>query len=147
MGGAAVNTQSQNRKQGKAGEELVKSALIARGVCMVEKIETGWGIIRATGGRIRSAFPLEKVAGDFRGVLQGGQSVLVEAKTAQNKLTYSEIKPHQREALQRHHELGGLSLVAWVHDDTVYLFQWPHVGFEAKTSLTPEKIQEWKPEM
>lgn len=141
-----ANQQSKNRKRGNLGEMLVKRRLELLGVCMVEKIETGWTIIRGKGGRVVDAFPNEKVSGDFRGVMPDGRSVLVEAKTIPNKLQHSNLEEHQREALQAHHELGGLSLVAWVHDperDGVAIFQWPHEGFIKRTSMTLDKVQEW----
>ncbi|MCA9980330.1 MAG: hypothetical protein KDD89_05845, partial [Anaerolineales bacterium] len=81
--------QSKNRKDGNIGQMLTERELELRGVQMVEPIETGFGIVRGRGGKIVSAFPLEKVAGDFRGVLEGGRSVLVEAKTTPARLPYS----------------------------------------------------------
>lgn len=141
-----MSQQSRNRKQGNAGELLVRRQLELRGVLLVEKIETGWGIVRGKGGRIVSAYPLEKVAGDFRGVLPGGRSVLVEAKTTEGTLPYSQLKNHQHKALKAHHDAGGLSLVAWVYDverDGVLIFEYPAPYFKPRKSANLENVQEW----
>ena len=141
-----MSQQSKNRKAGNIGQMLTARELELRGVQMVETIETGWGIVRGKGGRIVDAYPLEKVAGDFRGVLEGGRSVLVEAKTTPDRLPYSQLKPHQHDALQTHHELGGLSLVAWVHsieDAGVIIFEYPNAAFVPRKSVKVGTVEEW----
>ena len=70
-----MSIQSANRKQGATGEAIVAMELRSRGVYLVERVHTPWGIQRANGGRITGAHPLEKVAGDFVGILAGGRFV------------------------------------------------------------------------
>jgi hypothetical protein len=141
MSQAAKN--SRNRKQGNAGENLVKAELQRRGVALVERIETGWGIIRGATGRIVSAYPLSPVSGDFRGILAGGRSVLVEVKTIPERLPYSALELHQHVALKAHHEHGGLSLVAWVNGEEVTIFEYPNPAFKPRKSITVGDVQEW----
>lgn len=135
--------QSDNRKAGNAGEAIAALELRRRGVEMVEPMPTGWGIIRK-GNRIVSAYPLAPVSGDFRGVMPvSGRSVLVEVKTRDGSLPYSMLESHQHAALQRHHDLGGLSLVVWVHDGIVSVMRYPIAGFRFRTSIKAHQVIEW----
>lgn len=127
---------ARNKAQGERTERLTKQALEANGVGMVERIETGFGIVRR-GKRIVSAYPKARVSGDFRGVLNG-RSVLCEAKHREGRLQYSALEQHQREALTAHAELGGLSLVAWDTGEDLFLMQWPIEGFGPRKSMTAE---------
>ena len=97
---------------GKAGQEVAGWALRHAGVLCLERIETGWRVQRQ-GARIIGATPIRTVAGDWRGVLIGGRSGLVEVK-AVAVLSFGELDDHQHKALAEHHQAGGLSLVAWV---------------------------------
>ena len=138
-----MNIQSTNRKQGATGEAIVAMELRSRGVCLVERVHTPWGIQRAKGGRITGAYPLEKVSGDFVGILAGGRFVRCEVKTTDGRLPYSQLEPHQHSALLQHHELGGLSLVGWVHDGIVSIMQYPVMGWVAGKSIRKEDVIEW----
>lgn len=141
----ASQRNSRNRKRGKRGETLVKQELERRGLHLVEKIEVGWGIKRDRRGSIKGAWPLEKVSGDYRAITSRGRSVLVEVKSKEERLPWSALRPHQREALDKHAAVGGLSLLAWVHDGEVSIMQWPVEGFVKRTSLSVEQAQgnEW----
>jgi hypothetical protein len=127
---------------GNGGEFIVRARLIASGLRMVEQIHTGY---RRIGDRW---VPCGRVSGDWRAVAPGGRSVLVEAKTRSgDRLTYADLKPHQRAALDAHHEAGGLSLLALCHPTGVVLMAWPVEGFRRGSSLTIDeaKAQGWKP--
>ena len=136
--------QSDNRKAGNAGEAIAALELRRRGVAMVEPMPTGWGIVRGKGGRIVDAFPIAPVSGDFRGIMPvSGRSVLVEVKTRDGSLPYSMLESHQHAALQLHHDLGGLSLVVWVHDGIVSVMRYPIAGFRFRTSIKAANVVEW----
>jgi penicillin-binding protein-related factor A (putative recombinase) len=108
---------------------------------MVERIHTPWNIIRHPVTRkIITAFPLEKVSGDFRGIFPGGRSVLCEVKSC-DKLLFSAFDKHQIDALNNHTAAGGLSLVGWKWPDGDSLMIWPIVGFRAGTSLSPDQAK------
>lgn len=132
---------SRNRKAGAAAEVLTHYELQRLGVCRVRKLEVGWGIVRNRSGKIVSAYPLERIDGDFSGILPDGTAVLVETKKRSDKLVYSALENHQVQALNDHADHNGLSLLAWVNDDDVYVMQWPIDGFESGTSLDAEQAQ------
>src|SRR3990167_3160143 len=128
----------RNQHIGKEGEERAANALRSKGVEMVEKIGTP---VRIVPGRA----PLwgEKVSGDHRGVLPGGTSVLAETKTIMDRnLVWSNLREHQPGRLTRHAELGGISLLVWVHSTGVYVMLWPVEGFGPRKSISPDRASE-----
>lgn len=48
---------------------------------------------------------------DYQGVLRGGQSVAVEAKSREGRLSRRDLPAHQQEDLHAVHQLGGLALL------------------------------------
>ncbi len=138
------NIQSHNRKQGNAGEDIAAIRLRQLGVEMVERIQTGWGIVRGARGQVTSAYPLAKVSGDFRGILPNGRSVLAEVKTTDGTLPYSQLEAHQHLALREHSDFGGLSLLVWIHDGQVSVMVYPVDGFVPRTSIKASDIVEWE---
>jgi hypothetical protein len=125
------------QKIGKHGEQLTASTLRAIGIEMVEKIGTPVTLLPAkTPGTYRVIWG-EKVSGDRRGIIPGsGRSVLVEAKTIMDrKLRWSDLREHQPGRLTQHADLGGLSLLAWVHSTGVYILRWPVAGFGPGKSI------------
>jgi len=136
--------QSANRKQGAAGEDDAKKELERRGVSNVEFTPVEWVIIRGASGKIVKAFPKRKAPTDLSGIIAGrGWFVKAEVKTCDGTLPYSMLEKHQHEAMQRHHDLGGLSLVVWVHDGIVSVMRYPIAGFRFRTSIKPEQVIEW----
>ena len=128
----------RNQHIGKEGEKRAANALRSKGVEMVEKIGTP---VRIVPGRA----PLwgEKVSGDHRGVLPGGTSVLAETKTIMDRnLVWSNLREHQPGRLTRHAELGGISLLVWVHSTGVYVMLWPVEGFGPRKSISPDRASE-----
>jgi hypothetical protein len=129
---------------GREGEELAAIMLRNYGVSQLERIGTP---VRQVRGRIIYGEP---VAADFRGVISVtlfphstnleiiGQSVMAEVKTVDHNLRWSDFREHQPGKLTEHAELGGLSLVVWVHSSGVYILRWPIPGFSAGHGLTPE---------
>lgn len=114
----------KNKILGDHAEKVVAYHLHRIGLLAVVRLETGWRVQRA-GGKIVGATPLAKVSGDFRAVVSGGRSVLVEVKRRASVLRVSDFQPHSRAALAAHAEAGGLSLVAWVNDThQVVVFCW-----------------------
>ena len=132
-------TNRRNRKAGYSSEKAAAAQLRAMGFRMVEPIQTGWRVVRDRHGRIINAFPLEKVSGDIRAVAPGGRSVLVEVKERNRNLRWSDFQPHQREALDEHAALGGLSLVAWLYRGHFYVLPWPIPGFGPRKSISSEQ--------
>lgn len=128
---------------GKIGQEHAAAALRRLGVNMVEKIGTPVKIIPA---RVKGTYTVvwgEKVSGDHRGILANGVSVLAETKTIMDRnLVWSDLREHQPDALSKHAEYGGVSLLVWVHSTGVYVMRWPVADFGPRKSITPERAQE-----
>lgn len=123
---------------GKEGEALAESALRQIGLEMIEKIGTPVRIIPG-----RAPIWGEKVSGDYRALLPGGISVLIECKTIMDRnLVWSDLREHQPGCLTRHAELGGISLLVWVHTSGVYVMQWPIDGFGPRKNISPERASE-----
>ena len=110
------------------------------------RVHTPWGVIR-NGKRIVSAFPKEKVSGDFRAVtsgrlpdltiIAGGESVLVEVKSRPNRLQWSALEKHQVEALNEHAQYSDHTWL-FFHDsetDTITKYRWPIHGYGPGKSL------------
>jgi hypothetical protein len=135
-----------NRRQGEQGEDIARMQLALLGVRRLEKIEVGWKVLRDDDGHIVGAFPMEKVSGDFKGILPGGTAVHVEVKSRgrSDRLRHSDLKAHQIEALDEHVSFDGLGLVCWV---TAYgeclVMRWPIPGFRPHTSLTIDQAQQY----
>jgi hypothetical protein len=130
----------QQQQTGKYGQELAAAVLRGMGIEMVEQIGTPVLLIPADKGRqtYRVVYG-EKVSGDHRGILRGGRSVLVETKTVLDRnLRWSDLRDHQPERLQQHHDLGGLSLLVWVHHTGVFVMAFPILGFGKGESIAPE---------
>lgn len=129
---------------GKHGEGLAMSALRSLGIEMVEKIGTPVRLHPVKTSRPNTFQVIwgERVSGDHRGILPGGRSVLAETKTILDRnLRYSDLREHQPERLSKHAELGGLSLLIWVHQSGVYIMEWTEVGipgFGPKLSIDTE---------
>lgn len=133
--------KSRNAKDGIAAEHIARKLLEDCGrFQMIERIETGVKVLRGKGGRITAAFPIERVSGDFRAILPGvGRSVLVEVKYRKDsKLSYSDFKPHQHDALNLHNECGGSSIVIFVCPKGAVMHVWPIMG------LTKGKPLNWE---
>jgi hypothetical protein len=128
------------QRQGAAGQDLAQTALREIGVEFVHKIGTPIKMIPSgrKDGTYRIIFG-EKVAGDTRGILPGGRSVLAEIKTIySDRLVYSDLRPHQPGQLSLHSEWGGVSLLVWVHESGVYIMQWPIKGFKKGIGIDVE---------
>jgi hypothetical protein len=142
----------KNRQQGETTQLIAGRELGRCGITELEEVHTPFRVVRALrkGRRvIVDAFPLKKVSGDWRGVAPGGRSLLCEVKSRTGEgrddvLRWSDLQPHQREAMTRHAAAGGLSLLAWVRPEpvaTCYLLPWDSLvalGFRAGQSIGVE---------
>lgn len=129
-------------KIGKAGENLAANRIRSLGIEMVEEIGTPFTIVKSKPNNWFQGFFGKKVSGDTRGVIPGtGRSVLVETKTIMDRnLRWSDLREHQPERLSQHAELGGWSLLVWVHHTGIYIFEWPipESDFRPGKSMTIE---------
>lgn len=124
---------SLNRKIGKEAELATHIVLLSH-YAMVQPIHTGWGIQRDKKGNVVTAWPLEKVAGDFTAIESDtGKFVLVEVKTHKSsdepKLKWGDFRSHQRDALTAVLETDAIPIACWViPDDTGYIVNLLHWG-------------------
>lgn len=127
---------NRSKRKGQAGQTAAEMALRAYGVRMVEEIATPV-VLRPA--RQKGAFHVtykKRVSGDIRGLLDNGRSVLAEVKHYDTpRLQHSKLETHQHEALRRHDELGGLSLLVWVGNGSVKIYEYPVEGFVKGTSI------------
>lgn len=125
-----------NTMRGDYTQEIVGHRLRVLGLKMVQRIATGWRLQRGKHG-IMGATPLAKVHADFTAIVPGtGQSVRCEVKARRDGvLSLADFAPHQVRALTEHHELGGLSLVGWVHTHGVDVLRWPIAGLATGSPL------------
>lgn len=132
----------KNYKQGEVAQDLFELRLRALGVLMVERIHTPWKVVRHPVTRkIINAIQVQKVSGDFRGVLPGGRSVLVEVKSCE-RLVFSVFADHQVRALDDHVQAGGLSLIGWKWSTGDALLEWPAYAFRPRASLSIEHAKQ-----
>lgn len=136
--GANAERGRKNDARGKVVQDVFLFRLRALGLVMVERIETGWMPQRRK-GRIIGAKPMAKVAGDFRGLVPGGLSVLVEVKFRPDRLMFSHLADHQLQALKEHTRHGGLSLLGWAWDGGNSVMRWPVPGFVPGEAITPDR--------
>lgn len=125
-------TAQKNRKAQRDGdhaEQLVRSRLSWFGIPFVQRIHTGWKIIRVR-GRVVDARPCARVAGDFWGVMPDGRCLLVEVKERDAaKLSLSDLEDHQIQALDAVRRAGGVAILAWVTlEGDCWLMDWPIIG-------------------
>lgn len=136
---------AHSQAKGAWGEGVAKVLLEAKGVQMVEQIATPVRIVGTTKLSGQTYYAIiwgEKVSGDWRGILPGGVRVLAEAKARDHNLRWSDLQDHQREALDKNHECGGVSLLVYVHPDVRVVMRWPVPGFAPYKSITPERAKE-----
>lgn len=122
-----------NRKAGEMAQEIVEEFMRDRGYQCIERIETGFGVIRR-GRKLVGAFAQRRVSGDIKAIAHGGKAVHVEVKHRPRKadgrlvLQISDFEPHQLDALHNVTNAGGIAYVAWVvslHPAQLYWLRWP----------------------
>jgi recombination protein U len=132
-----------NKRNGDQAERIVMEMLRQLGYKKIEKIETGFSVVRQ-GKRIVSAFPKAKVSGDIRAIGPGGITIHCEVKYRPNAtLRFSDFEPHQLQHLQEVTDAGGIAYVAWVislFPAKLYLLEWP-VPIRKCKGLTREQAE------
>jgi len=134
-------TAKINRAHGKQAEEIAMDALRKIGFKCVEKIETGFTVIRS-GKKITGAFPVRRVTGDIRAIGHGGQAIYCECKFREDKLKWSDMETHQLKAMEDVTEAGGAAFLVWVaclSPERVYLLQWPFNVLKKGRAITEQE--------
>ena len=136
--------------QGAVGEQRAEELLQRMGVQMVEQIATPIVITnRNKTGWVKIRYK-SKVSGDRRGVMNdgSGRRVLAEVKTTRDRnLRFSDLQPHQVEALNENDALGAVSLLVWVawfgYRQEITVMRWPVPGFGPRKSIGEEQAEQW----
>lgn len=89
---------------------------------------------------------------DYQGVLRGGRSLAVEAKSRDRRLALSDVAAHQRADLEAVERLGGVALlvVELRASGSIYVVPWGRVGWRrcregaADVSVGPEELALWR---
>ena len=141
---AALDASSRARASqglGEAGEAVCRAIMARHGIKKIERIHTGWKVLWGVenGRRVpKEAFPIEKVSGDFIGMMRG-LKVLVECKaTDGDRLEFSRLEKHQVMALNETVELEGISMLFVLIAGHASLLRWPITGFKPGTSLVQD---------
>lgn len=105
----------QNHDRGRQLEELVEAACAwyrERNLADIEKTPEPMKILgRQESGRFLACYT-RKAQPDFKGTLQGGRAVVLEAKnTDTGRITQDRVSPAQWAALDRHESLGAAVFV------------------------------------
>lgn len=133
-----------NKSNGNNAELIAIKALKQHGFKLVEKIETGFTVVRR-GNKITSAFPKGKVSGDIRAIARGGVAVHCEVKYRPNKtLKCSDFEEHQLAHLKAVSDAHGIAIVIWVtsiYPEKLYLLEWPFPMAKGR-GITEEKAAE-----
>jgi len=138
----------RSQRAGDIGETIAEMTLRMKGLKLVADMPTPFKVVARKVFRntewVRIIYSA-KVQGDIRAVVPGGRSVLAEVKAHENdRLIYSKLKYHQVDALTRHHEEGGLSLLVWITYGNVFTMLWPIPGFKPRTSIKMEDAHKWE---
>ena len=131
-----------SQELGELGEAMARALLARQGVKRIERIHTGWKVTwEVKGGKrvVKNAFPLEKVSGDFIGIMNG-LKVLVECKaTEEDRIVHSKLEKHQVENLDRTVAHRGVGFLFVMIKGDPFLLRWPVEGFTAGTSIVLTK--------
>lgn len=142
-----------NRAAGKAFEDIIEAACAAyfrQGIASIAKTPEPMRIIQSIGnGRFIATFE-KKAQPDFKGTLQGGISLLFDAKnTATGKITQSAVTDTQGRYLDVHAALGGKCFIIVSYDFksffTVPWSVWRDMKrIYGRKYITPEDIGQYR---
>ena len=138
----------RSQKKGAVGEDVALYALVVKGIRMIRPIATPFRVVnsRKINGRLWYQIVWsDPVSGDYEGVLPDGRRMLAEVKRRDDRLLWSDLKLHQRQALDENHRNNAVSLVVWVHTYGCNVMRWPIDGFGPRKSLTISQAEllEW----
>jgi len=129
MSDLAVYRAAVSQARGELGETAARNALAHLGFVDIKKARGRWVVVGWIDkvnmiARVRPD-PRQKDWGDWQAIdPTNGRSVRIEVKARSPRLPYSALKNHQAQGLTDHVGWGGLSLLVWVCDCVVYVFDW-----------------------
>ena len=112
-----IKEKDKRKNSNKIGQKFedrlqkVFNELREEETCIINKVPTSFKMIRGAGGRVVSCFP-EKQSEflDFQGLIKGGCSICIEAKSCANKTSFplSNFKDYQLPLLKEYMDYGSL---------------------------------------
>ena len=106
--------------------EMVFKSLKQKGLAIIEKTPEPMKIIKSLGNGRFEAFLEKKAQPDFKGVLEYGQAIMIEAKyTSTDRIEQSRVSPGQADYLSVCSEIGAYCFVAVrFSSGGIYLVPW-----------------------
>lgn len=142
-----------NRAAGKAFEEIIEAACdkyFHQGIADIKKTPEPMKILESIGkGRFIATFE-KKAQPDFKGTLQGGTSIVFDAKnTTADEISQSVVSDEQERELNAHATLGGKCFIIVSFDfRAFYRIPWgvwrEMKGIYGRKYITPEDIGEYR---
>jgi hypothetical protein len=141
-----------SQSKGKTGEIVAAYQLAALGFVMIRKGSNAWRVRRWIRSYMKGKpglaevvpEPRQKGEADWRAVEPGsGRSVFAEVKVRDGKLSWSDLKDHQRQCLYDHDRAGGLSLIIWIEGSDCHVLRWPVPGFGHGSPLTKSQARKY----
>lgn len=143
-----------NQRTSEQAQDIVMETMKGMGFKCVERIETGFAVIR-TNGKITGAYPKRRVSGDIRAIGHNGQAIHCECKYRPGKgeeeprLKWGDFEPHQIEHFDNVINASGAAFVAWVvclYPARLFFLQWPVSGLKKGKSLRYSEAMKLQPE-
>lgn len=121
-------TGRRNRTQGKAFEEMIRSACDyyrTHGIADIQKTPEPMKVLESLPrGRFIACFE-KRAQPDYKGTLYGGRAVMFECKeTATDKLMQDVVTPEQAHELDRQQKFGAQCFVLFLIRHQAYRLEW-----------------------
>lgn len=143
----------KNRVEGKMFESIIEQSLNyynSTGAASIHKMPEPMNPTKSLDGGKFIAFFAKKAMADYRGTLQGGRSIIFEAKhTVNDRMEYGVVLEQQRADLERNHNLGAACFVLVGFNMTdMFRIPWPiwrdmkeHFG---RKYVKPEELDDYR---
>lgn len=128
----AGSSRVKNREssmRGQAFEELIKlqcEKYKEQGTAVIDKTPEPFRVYKKKpGGMFEGRFTGAKAQPDFQGTLNGGQSILIEAKsTSKDRILFGAVTEHQQELLEMHSKARAVCLILCEIGDRHFSVPW-----------------------
>lgn len=148
-----ANAGKQAKTNGTNFESMIDYSCIfyrQQGIACIEKTPEPFRVTnRLRGGKFVGFFEKQAQV-DFKGTLQGGQSILFEAKnTNEKRLPFDRVKEHQYKQLERESKLGAACYIFCSYQLNRFFFipfsEWAkHKKFSKKKSMSLKDMEEFE---
>ena len=149
----------RSQRNGKLFETLIERACTyysRKGIAQIQKTPEPFQILRKTRNGQATGFYTKMAQPDFQGTLNGGQSIVFEAKHTEAKLfPFDRISSEQQLELEKHHNRGAKCFVILSFKfKNFYLIDWAtwkdmkeHIGKKSVNEKDLQKRNVMQPEL